>query len=82
MFTLLYCADQAKYIAGETMIMDNVEQEILVQVQWLSYSVRDLLILKTTTDQILCRLIVDQNIQPMLMILVDYLPVEEDKTDN
>ena len=69
-------------ILGATMIMDNVEEEVMVQVIWLSFLVQDLLILIAILDQIFSKLNADQSILHLWMKLEDFLLVEEDKTDN
>ena len=52
MFILLFYVGLEMPIVGVITIMANVEAAILDQVAWLSFSVQDLSILITITDQI------------------------------
>ena len=69
-------------IGWETMITDNVEEEIMAQAIWLLFLAQDLLILIAILDPIFSKLNADQNIQRLWMTLEDFLLVEEDKVDS
>jgi len=69
-------------IHGVTMIMVSVDAEIMDQEVWPLYLARDLLISIAILSLISIKLNVDLNILRLLMRLVDFLRVVEDKVDN
>jgi hypothetical protein len=69
-------------IPGVTMIMVSVDAEIMDQEVWPLYLARDLLISIAILSLISIKLNVDLNILRLLMRLVDFLRVVEDKVDN
>ena len=69
-------------IPGVTMIMVSVDVEIMDQEVWPLYLARDLLISIAILSLISIKLNVDRNILRLLMRLVDFLRVVEDKVDN
>lgn len=69
-------------IHGVTMIMVSVDAEIMDQEAWPLYLARDLLISIAILSLISIKLNVDLNILRLLMRLVDFLRVVEDKVDN
>jgi Na+/H+ antiporter NhaA len=69
-------------IPGVTMIMVSVDAEIMDQEAWPLYLARDLLISIAILSLISIKLNVDLNILRLLMRLVDFLRVVEDKVDN
>ncbi len=69
-------------IHGVTMIMASVDAEIMDQEVWPLYLARDLLISIAILSLISIKLNVDLNILRLLMRLVDFLRVVEDKVDN
>jgi hypothetical protein len=69
-------------IHGVTMIMVSVDAEIMDQEAWPLYLAPDLLISIAILSLISIKLNVDLNILRLLMRLVDFLRVVEDKVDN